>query len=69
VSNIIGEEDVTRRAIAARYRSGGSDQPANSSGVVEHEGKAYVALENLPSTGFATMGTLKRPCSWPADLI
>lgn len=41
------KQDVTRRAFAAYFRSGGIDQPAKSSGVVEHNGKAYVVLENV----------------------
>lgn len=44
-------QDVTRRVLPAWFRScaahgGGADQPANTSGVIEHEGLHYVRLEN-----------------------
>jgi hypothetical protein len=66
------KQDVTRRAFAAYFRSGGIDQPANSSGVVEHNGKAYVVLENV--NGILAVyrvrndGMLKRLRRWPSDL-
>jgi hypothetical protein len=72
MSDSIDEQDVTRRAFAAYFRSGGIDQP-NSSGVVEHNGKVYVVLENV--NGILAVyrvrndGMLKRLCRWPTDLI
>lgn len=57
-------DDLTRRAFAAYYRTEGDanavvDQPADTSGVVEHEGKTYVVLHNARarwrSTGCATV--------------
>jgi len=45
--NIIGtnwEEELVRRAMAAWFRSGGTDQPSNASGIIEHDGKLYVRL-------------------------
>lgn len=46
------ERDLTRRAIAAWYRSSSKqssiiDQPANYSGVEEHDGRRYVVLRNI----------------------
>jgi hypothetical protein len=73
MSDSIDEQDVTRRAFAAYFRSGGIDQPAKSSGVVEHNGKAYVVLENV--NGILAVyrvrndGMLKRLRRWPSDLI
>ena len=72
MNDSIDEQDVTRRALAAYFRSGGIDQPANS-GVVEHNGKAYVVLENV--NGILAVyrvrndGMLKRLRRWPTDLI
>jgi hypothetical protein len=48
-------DDLTRRAFAAYYRTEGDanavvDQPADTSGVVEHEGKTYVVLHNARGT-------------------
>jgi hypothetical protein len=40
-------DDVTRRAFAAYFRSGGTDQPANDSGVEKVNGKFYVVLSNV----------------------
>jgi hypothetical protein len=44
------DDDLTRRAFAAYFRSGGTDQPANYSGVREHKGLRYVVLENVNGT-------------------
>ncbi len=69
----IDEQDVTRRAFAAYFQSGGIDKPANSSGVVEYNGKAYVVLENvngiLAVYRIRNDGMLKRLRRWPTDLI
>ena len=40
-------DDLVRRALAAYFRGGADIQPANTSGVVEHEGKSYVVLHNV----------------------
>jgi hypothetical protein len=40
-------DDVVRRAFAAYFRTGGTEQPANTSAEVEHEGKRYVVLGNI----------------------
>jgi hypothetical protein len=71
-------DDLTRRAFAAYFRSqndGGYtivDQPANTSGPVEHEGKTYVVLENVRGTlavyRVRTSGQLKRLRRWPAEV-
>jgi hypothetical protein len=72
MSDSIDEQDVTRRALAAYFRSGGIDQPANS-GVIEYNGKAYVVLENfngiLAVYRIRNDGMLKRLRRWPTDLI
>jgi hypothetical protein len=45
--------DLTTRAMAAYFRTAEQegativDQPANTSGVVEHNGRSYVVLENI----------------------
>jgi hypothetical protein len=66
------ESDLIRRAMSAWFRSGGIDQPANTSGVVEHEGKPYVVLKNVNGTlaiyRVRNDGTLKRLRRWPAEL-
>ena len=41
-------DDLTQRAVAAWFRSGGQHQPSTSdSGIEEHAGKEYVALRNV----------------------
>jgi hypothetical protein len=41
------KSDLERRAFAAYFRSGGTEQPSESgSGVEEHAGKMYVVLRN-----------------------
>lgn len=68
------ESDLLRRATSAWFRSGGIDQPANSSGVVEHGGKPYVVLVNVNGTlavyAVRDNGRLKRldEEDWPSGL-
>jgi len=66
------DDDLTRRAFAAWFRSGGTDQPSNASGVVEHDGKDYVLLLNVTGTlavyRVTNQGQLKRLKRWPAEL-
>jgi hypothetical protein len=69
------DSDLTRRAYAAWFRSGGTDQPSNDSGLVEHDGLFYVRLVNVNGTlavyrvrtvnGEPVLKGLKR---WPAAL-
>jgi hypothetical protein len=71
-------DDLTRRAIAAYYRTAhqdgatATDQPSDASGVVEHEGKTYVVLVNVNGTlavyRVRTSGQLKRLRRWPAEV-
>jgi hypothetical protein len=65
-------DDLVRRAHAAYYRSGNIDQPANTSGVVEHNGKRYVVLQNINRTlavyRVRTSGALKALHRWPAEI-
>lgn len=67
------DDDLTRRAFAAYFRTGDSmDQPANTSGIVEHDGRRYVVLHNIRGTlavyRVRTDGVLKRLHRWPAAL-
>jgi hypothetical protein len=65
---------LLRRAFAAWFRTGGTDQPANDSHVVEYDGKLYVVLRNLNGVLAvyrvrAYDGILKRLRRWPAELV
>jgi hypothetical protein len=68
----VSSEDLTRRAFAAWFRSGGIDQPSRWSGVEEHGGKNYVVLRN--ANGVMAVyrvrndGKLKRLVRWPTAL-
>ncbi len=68
----VADDDLTRRAFGAYFRSGGWDQPANYSGVDWHNGKAYVVLVNcngiLAVYRVQNDGVLKRLRRWPAAL-
>ena len=69
------DEDLTRRAIAAYYRTARTngatviDHPALGGDVVEHDGKLYVVLSNIRGTlavyRVRTSGQLKRLRRWP----
>jgi hypothetical protein len=58
--------------MAAYLRSGGTDQPANDSGVETIDGKDYVVLRNVGGVlavyRVRTSGALKRLRRWPRDL-
>jgi hypothetical protein len=43
-------EDLSRRALAAYFRSGGTTQPTGGGVVQEYEGKQYVVLSNVRGT-------------------
>lgn len=66
------DEDLTRRALAAYFRTGGTDQPAGGGDVVEHDGKRYVVLSNVKGTlavyRVRTSGALKALRRWPAEV-
>ena len=66
------DEDLIRAAFAAYFRTGGYDQPANSSDVHEHGDRSYVVLENgrgvLAVYRVLNSGQLKRLRRWPAAL-
>jgi hypothetical protein len=71
----VDDDDLTRRALGAYFRTGGeySMQPSGSaSGVEFHNGKAYVALRNggglLAVYRVQNNGILKRLRRWPAAL-
>lgn len=67
------DEDLTRRAFAAYFRSGGTDQPAGDSGVAWHDGLQYVRLFNgsriLAIYRVDNVGRLKRLKRWPKGLV
>lgn len=67
------EDDLIRRAYAAYFRAGGTDQPAsNLSGMRTVDGRRYVALRNINGTlaiyRVRNDGMLKRLKRWPAEL-
>jgi hypothetical protein len=63
------DNDLTRRAFAAYFRAGGTDQPAGTSGQVEHNGRRYVVLHNVNGTlavyRILNNGRLKGLRRWP----
>lgn len=67
-------DELTSRAFAAYFRSEGpnADQPANTSGPIEHEGKRYVVLRNINGVlavyRLRPQGLLKRLRRWPAEI-
>jgi hypothetical protein len=67
-------DDYLNRAITAYYRFGGEflQQPANTSGVTEHNGKQYVVLKNVNGVlavyRITNTGQLKRLKRWPGAL-
>ncbi len=66
------DKGLTRRAFAAYFRSGGVDQPANTSGVVKWDGVWYVVLHNVRGTlavyRVTKDGRLRRMKQWPKEL-
>ena len=44
------EADLSRRALAAYYRNGGTAQPTGGGVVQEYDGKLYVVLSNVRGT-------------------
>jgi hypothetical protein len=71
---LLEDEEYVRRAIAAWFRGGGPGQsmPANTSSVVEYDGKFYVELHNvngiLAVYRIRNDGILKRLKRWPLEL-
>ena len=80
----VDESDLTRRALAGYFRSGGTVQPVKTE-VTEHDGKLYVVLYAPPKMyvildappmqdvlaiyRVRNDGMLKRLRRWPAELI
>jgi hypothetical protein len=68
----IDEADLLRRAMGAWFRTGGTEQPANTSRVTERKGLVYVILDNV--TGPLAVyrlrndGMLKRLRRWPHEV-
>jgi hypothetical protein len=66
------DADVGRRALAAYYRSGGTDPPAGGGDVTEHEGKLYVVLQGARGTlavyRIRGSGALRRMKRWPREV-
>ena len=69
---LLDDEDYLRRGIAAWFRGGGYDQPANDSGVEDCNGKSYVVLRNVNGTlavyRIRNEGILKRLKRWPEEI-
>lgn len=65
-------EALTRRAYAAWFRAGGTDQPGSASGVEVADGKDFVVLRNaggvLAVFRVQNDGLLKRLKRWPSGL-
>ena len=72
LSLMANNDDLLRRAFAAWFRTGGMDQPANTSGVEAHEGHQYVVLRNVRGTlavyRVKNDGMLRRMRRWPSAL-
>jgi hypothetical protein len=70
------EDGLTERALAAYFRSGGTDQPSTDcgdSGVIDLDGRLYVVLSNIINGILAVYrvrpdGTLRRMKRWPKEL-
>ena len=59
--------------MAAWFRSGGTDQPANTSHAADHDGRRYVVLKNVngPLAVYRVRsndGVLRRMKRWPVEL-
>jgi hypothetical protein len=67
----MADTDLTRRAFAAYFRSGGFDVP-DGADVVEHDGKLYVVLSNVSGTlavyRVRGSGALRRMKRWPREV-
>ena len=65
-------DDLVSRALAAYFRVGNTEQPANTSGVAEHDGKEYVVLHNangiLAVYRVLNDGGLKAMKRWPKEI-
>lgn len=65
-------DDLTKRAFAAWFRSGGADQPSNASGERKVGGRRYVVLSSgrrlLAVYRVRLDGMLKRLKRWPPSL-
>jgi hypothetical protein len=47
---VVNENDLSRRALAAYFRSGSTAQPTGGVVVQEYDGKLYVVLSNVRGT-------------------
>ena len=70
---MIGDTDLKRRALAAYFRAGGTEQPADGPVLVEIDDKEYAVLSNV--NGVLAVyrvrrydGALKRLKRWPASI-
>lgn len=65
-------DDLTRRALAAYLKTGGTEQAGNSSGPAAVDGKDYVVLRNtngiLAVYRVKVDGVLKRLKRYPSEL-
>lgn len=70
---VVSDPDLLRRAYAAYFRAGGTDQPnVQDSGVEKHKGLKYVVLRNVRGTlavyRVKADGALRRLKRWPEAL-
>lgn len=72
-SAIAQGDELTRRVLAPYFRTGGTEQPARSSGVLERGGKPYLVLNSahgiLAVYRVSNEGMLRRMPRWPSDLV
>lgn len=72
VDTTADDDELTRRALAAYFRAGGTDQPSGDSGVVKRDEKLYVVLRNVNGTlavyRVRNDGVLRRMRRWPSDV-
>jgi hypothetical protein len=66
------DDDLRRRAFAAYFKAGATDQPSNQSGVEVVGGLKYVHLRSAGRTlavyRVENVGRLKRLRRWPKEL-
>ena len=69
------DEQLLRRALAAWFRTGGTDRPTEDSGVVKHNKLQYVVLKSGRGAGAVlavyrvrNQGMLRRLRRWPSGL-
>jgi hypothetical protein len=66
------DPNLARRAVAAYFRSGGTDQPQGRPYLQTVNGLTYIVLRNITGVvavyGVTNRGDLKRLKRWPSEL-